>query len=257
VALALDGVLLEPRWLDTSVHRVEAQGLARPLRIALLADLQTDHPGAWEQRVLQATARAEPDLLLLAGDYLQLEEGEPYQEAVRALQAAFRDAALAPALGAYAVRGDIDPDGWEAIFEPLGFHADEQTVTRSLGPLVLTSLSLEASRSSEPPIAAQDRFHVVVGHAPDFALATPPADLLLAGHIHGGQVRLPFLGPPLTLSRVPTAWSAGRTEIPGGGTLIVSRGLGLERGDAPRLRINCRPELVIIDLVPSGFQEQP
>ena len=88
----------------------------------------------------------------------------------------------------------------------------------------------------------------------------PPADLLLAGHVHGGQVRLPFWGPVLTLTSVPRSWAVGRTDFDGGATaggawdggrtLIVSRGIGMERGEAPRLRFLCRPELVVVDLVP-------
>ncbi len=119
-----------------------------------------------------------------------------------------------------------------------------------LGPLQLTLLDPEDARSDAPPVPRVEGFHVVLGHAPDFALAAPPADLLLAGHIHGGQVRIPGWGPLLTLSRVPRSWATGRTELPQGGTLVVSRGLGMERGDAPRLRLGCRPELVVIELVP-------
>jgi predicted MPP superfamily phosphohydrolase len=64
-------------------------------------------------------------------------------------------------------------------------------------------------------------------------------------------VRLPGFGPILTFSQVPRAWAAGRTEIAPGTTLIVSRGLGMERHYAPRLRFLCRPELVFITLQPS------
>ena len=73
---------------------------------------------------------------------------------------------------------------------------------------------------------------------------------LVTGHTHGGQVRLPIIGPLMTLSLVPRGWAAGLTELPGGGKLLVSRGLGMERGYAPRIRFRCRPELMVIDLVP-------
>jgi predicted MPP superfamily phosphohydrolase len=122
--------------------------------------------------------------------------------------------------------------------------------TFDLGLLTLTALDRGDSRRGRHPVPAVPGFHVVLGHAPDFALAAPPADLLLAGHVHGGQVRMPGWGPLLTLSRVPRTWAAGRTDLPGGGTLIVSRGIGLERGDAPRLRLFCRPELVVVELEP-------
>jgi len=63
-------------------------------------------------------------------------------------------------------------------------------------------------------------------------------------------VQLPLIGPLLTLTVVPRNWASGVTEIDAGTTLIVSRGIGMERADAPRLRFLCRPELVVVDLVP-------
>jgi uncharacterized protein len=90
----------------------------------------------------------------------------------------------------------------------------------------------------------------VLGHCPQFAMGNVEADLLLAGHTHGGQVRLPWIGPLTTGCAVPRSWAAGLTELPGGRKLIVSRGTGMERGCAPRIRFLCRPELVVIDLVP-------
>ena len=121
-----------------------------------------------------------------------------------------------------------------------------------LGDIQLTCLSVGDSfdPSLSLPNETPERFHLVLGHAPNFALGKVAADLLVTGHTHGGQVQLPWIGPLMTLSRVPRAWGAGLTELPGGGTLLVSRGIGMERGPAPPIRFLCRPELVVIDLVP-------
>ena len=108
----------------------------------------------------------------------------------------------------------------------------------------------EDSYSTTPPIPRVSSYHVVFGHRPDYAMTHPPGDLLIAGHTHGGQVRLPLLGPLLTLSDVPRAWATGHTVLPWGAHLLVSRGTGMERHEAPRLRFFCRPEVAIIDLVP-------
>ena len=257
VVVAVWSIGIEPRWLEISHHSVVSPKLRTTVRIALVADLQTDRWGRYERRIFEELSLARPDLVLFAGDYLQPDDMPAFEDLLPSIRGALVPACEAADLGCWAVRGDVDPDAWPHIFETANAEVITRATTRDLGPLVLTALNPEEARSELPPIWEVERFHVVMGHAPDFAVVEPPADLLLAGHIHGGQVRLPGLGPLLTLSRVPRAWAAGRTELPWGGTLIVSRGLGLERGDAPRLRLFCRPELVIIDLVPSDPTEDP
>ena len=100
-------------------------------------------------------------------------------------------------------------------------------------------------------IEGRESFHIAMGHSPNFSLGQVEADLLIAGHTHGGQVQLPLVGPLVTLSQVPRSWASGVTEIEPGRTLIVSRGIGMERGNAPRMRFLCRPQLVILDLLPT------
>ena len=73
-----------------------------------------------------------------------------------------------------------------------------------------------------------DRFHIACGHGPDFALANAEADLIVAGHTHGGQVQLPLIGPPLTFSRVPSDWAkGGLVKLDADTYLVVSRGVGM------------------------------
>ena len=116
----------------------------------------------------------------------------------------------------------------------------------------LTCLGLYESFNNrlKVPNPEPDRFHLVLGHTPNFALGAVTADLMVAGHTHGGQVQLPFIGPMITHSVIPHTWAAGLTDLPAGGKLLVSRGIGMERGHAPPMRFLCRPELVVIDLVP-------
>ncbi len=241
---------VEPRWLEVNTHRMHSPTLERPLRVVVVADLQTDRWGWFERRVFERAAALEPDLVLFAGDYLQPDDMPAWEALLPPLQEALIPLCEAASLGCVAVEGDVDPDEWPRIFEPVRAHAVERSQAIVVGPVVVTALSPGDARSDSPPVEAQDRFHIALGHAPDFATAAPPADLLVAGHIHGGQVRVPGYGPVLTLSRVPRDWATGLTALPDGGHLHVSRGLGLERGDAPRLRMFCRPELVVIELEP-------
>ncbi len=251
VMIGLYAFLIEPHWLEISRVTIQSGKLEQPIRVAVIADLQTDHPGEYEKRVFELVAAENPDLILLAGDYLHISDESDYIAAKAALQVVLSSAELEAPLGVYAVRGNTDWGDWADIFAGISVIPFDAISSYDLGPLVLTGLSLQDSGDADLYVSGQNKFHIVLGHKPDFSLGEIHADLLLAGHTHGGQVRLPFIGPLIMVSRVPRSWAAGITQLAPGQHLIVSRGVGMERRNAPRLRFLCRPELVIIDLVPS------
>ncbi len=255
--ICVDAFLIEPHWLAVTRTTIHTPKLQAPVRVAVIADLQTDDLGDYEERVLRLAAAEEPDLILLAGDYLHLTERDRYVAMSASLNQMLQRVDLDAPLGVYAVRGNVDwPDLWREIFAGLPVTTFETSATLDLGPLILTGLTLEDSYNTTLAIDAgdaiggQEKFHVVLGHTPNFSRGQVNADLLIAGHTHGGQVQIPFVGPILTLARVPRSWASGMTTITPGKVLVVSRGIGMERGQAPRLRFLCRPELVILDLVP-------
>ncbi len=90
---------------------------------------------------------------------------------------------------------------------------------------------------------------ILLGHEPDFADTVAqfhPVDLMLAGHTHGGQIRLPLLPamflPAMGVKYVSGLYTVGRTQ------LYVNRGLGTMH--LP-FRLNCPPELTLLILQPA------
>ncbi len=108
------------------------------------------------------------------------------------------------------------------------------------------SPSAEAAFASAVPGAPR----ILLSHNPDFAETLSPdmeVDLVLSGHTHGGQIRLPFSYAPLLPSEFGQKYSGGlvniRDEHP---TLVyVSRGIGV---CAIPLRLNCPPEITLLTL---------
>ncbi|MCB9689298.1 MAG: metallophosphoesterase family protein [Alphaproteobacteria bacterium] len=251
--VGLDGYLVEPHWLEVERFELKAAGLTERLRIAVLADLQSDVWGAYEEGVFHRTMEERPDLIVFPGDFVQVDvNGARYPGQVEAMRRLLP--ILSAPLGQYAVQGNVDwRETWAYdLFADTGVQAVRETQSFQVGPIVLTAVGFYDGFDQHLQLPHEGTFHVAVAHGPDFSLSDEvKADLLIAGHTHGGQVQLPFIGPLLTYSFVPRAWGGGGMhDIGAGRTLVVSRGVGMERAYAPRLRFNCRPEIVIIDLIP-------
>jgi len=250
LVVALDAFVVEPHSLELTRIRLTSEKITEPVTVALLADIQTDLPGSFEERVLDLVKSEDPDLILLAGDYLQIMDPDQYLASVKVLNELFLEADLSPRLGSVAVRGNVDRNGWKGIFQGMDILLFEETTTVDLGPLTLTGVDWLDSENPALEVSGSEKYHIILGHSPNYSLGAIEGDLLLAGHTHGGQIQLPGIGPVMTLSAVPRSWASGLSEIHPDQFLLVSRGIGLERGHAPRLRFLCHPELIMIDLLP-------
>lgn len=257
---------VEPYRLETTHFAWTSsrlEGLTRPVRILQVADIQTDRFGPFESRVAEAMRRLEPDMILFLGDYIQTRDAVAYERLSAEFQAWLRSAGVNPPLGSFAVQGDCEKTpAWTRLFDGTGVTvlSDETRVIALPGcEINLIALGVESSRTSRPELLQRaglgrvpDRLDLYIGHSPDFAdqlLAAGQPFLAMAGHTHGGQVQLPLLGPLITYSRLPRAMADAFAPF-GAGVLSVSRGLGMERIEAPRVRFLCRPELRLVTLLP-------
>jgi uncharacterized protein len=265
LAVYAEAYHLEPQRLGVERHALDLAGCApdaRTLRIVHFSDIQSADVGAYEERALRLGLEQQPDLVVFTGDYLH----ERYPGTAAANRAVFHDLLVrlgldTVPLGAYAVPGDCERGDWAQIFSGTGVRALQNTSARITLPgartLSLVGLDLAASRLRARGVARHvvkqappADLVVVMGHAPEFVMALSgqeKVDLALAGHTHGGQVALPFFGPPITLSRLPRRYAGGLNDYEGI-PLHVSRGVGMERGTAPQIRFLVPPEVCVLDV---------
>jgi uncharacterized protein len=242
-----------------TVELPDARAGRDPIRIALLSDIQFEEVGEHEREAIARLMAQRPDLILLTGDYHQgsRAEFERQRPAIARLFARLR----APG-GVFAVQGDVErPRDFVRTFAGTGIRTlFNETATTRVGDRRLTiggvqlaywrPAAREFARRFERLPAARD-VRILVAHRPDVVLGLRPStrvDLVAAGHTHGGQLQLPLIGPLSTGSRVPRDVAGGGLHTLDGRTIYVSRGVGVERGQAPRLRLGAPPEISLLEL---------
>lgn len=253
--------LVEPARLVVERAAVELpaeRGGHDAIRVALLSDIQFEQVGEHEREAVALLMAQRPDVILLTGDYHQGSRAGFAQQlpAMRRLFARLR----APG-GVYAVEGDSERPGWEAAFAGTGIRTlSNETATTRVRDRALTIGGVELAwwrregrdfmRRFERRPGVRD-VRILVAHRPDPVLRLrrdTRVDLVAAGHTHGGQIQLPLIGPLQTASHVPDDVAAGGLHELAGRTIYVSRGVGVERGQAPRLRFGAPPEISLLTL---------
>mgnify|MGYP000599878649 CR=1 FL=1 len=254
---------VEPERLVLRTVRLETPKLKNPLRILHISDLQAGSIGDYEREIFRRIEAIKPDLILNTGDYLQEVAPATFDSELPKLVALIRK--VNPRFGTYGVFGDTELELYGVPAEQLEPLKLLSSTTVNINPeggrLSIHGLSLFqsqkidwAARSIGSWLEDSDRgeFRILMGHSPDYAMgvAEMPIDLCLAGHTHGGQVRLPIYGPLTTYSKAPKEWSRGfrRVGLP---YLNVSAGAGSNRRNGlPPIRFNCPTEMTLIELVP-------
>jgi hypothetical protein len=255
---------IEPAMLVVREVHIENSSLQVPLRVLHISDIQSARVGRYEERAIDRIKALKPDLVLCTGDFLQPVRPATMQSELPKLSALL--STLQPPLGCYGVYGNVDwllhnrrvPEvGGMKILENAG-------VCVTSGVLRIRIYGLSNRESALPDEAMprlagwmetkeKDEIVLLMGHMPDYAIAASefPADLCLAGHTHGGQVRLPLIGPLVTLTRhVPREWTLGFRKI-GRARLNVSGGIGCEHlSGLPDIRLGCPPEMTLITFGP-------
>ena len=269
--------LAEARSFRLQEHRLPVRAGAPGLTVLHVSDThmqERDRGKARWLRRLPDLLEGEPDLVLATGDLIEDPSGiDPLVEALSELPARYgkwyvlgshdyfhssfpgfvkyftgnRDVLRAKAADTPRLEAGLAATGWTALTNR------SEAVETAGGRIRLSGVD-------DPYIRRDDTSHLgrepgdvlAIGlmHAPEVVsqYALHGYDLVLAGHTHGGQVRVPFAGAVVTNSDLPCALAAGPTRV-GSSWLHVSPGVA--QGKFVPLRFNCPPEATLLSLVPS------
>lgn len=243
-------------------YAVETDKVSKPMRLAVVTDYHGCDYGPDGAELVQAVSALAPDAILLVGDMFSA-DGDPDAELRM-----FRQ--LDSIAFTYYVTGNHEY--WEHNVPQLLAQITETGVTvldQSSVSLVVDGLRINLCGIPDPYAyvdtevalnrAVEDidhpAFTVLMAHRPELIekyAATGSFDLVVSGHAHGGQVRIPGIVNGLCAPNQGwfPKYAGGRYDVDGT-TLIVSRGLSTQRQmGVPR--IFNRPELVLIEICPSS-----
>lgn len=259
--------VIEPFRLRIEQIDIMSEKVSTPVTLLHISDIQAASIGRYEQQVFREIERLQPDMIVHTGDLLQPYFYKDLSEELLKLTQLFRR--LQPPLGIYNVVGNVDwrvnPQEFDHRAGVITLIDRHQRITSDKRNFSLLGLSIASSQGANPASIRQwmqtvcpHDFTLLLGHTPNYVLKVRdlPIDLCLAGHTHGGQVRLPFIGPLLTFSHTPRAWALGYRKIQNL-HLNVSAGIGAEHASQlPAIRFNCPPAMTLFTIQPLSGGEK-
>lgn len=252
------GFYYEPQNLQvTYVDIIAPENFpAQSLRIVQLSDLHVERKTRLEEEVISQVMILEPDLIVLTGDYLSSSSFRDQQsysdtrEILSQLQAPY---------GVFAISGNIDhPYTNQILFKDQNITLLIDAISKiniegdDLYLMGISTMSHQRDAGILQQLKTQlpaEAFSILLYHKPNLVNEAAKAgiDLMLVGHTHGGQINLPLYGAIITRSDYDKRYGQGLFRLDQM-WMYVSRGIGLEGDLAPRIRLFCPPEIVVIDL---------
>lgn len=253
--------LFEPGWVQVENVTVNLPRLAPNFHGTRIAQISDIHMGGWMnaarlQHAADLLLAQKPDLLLLTGDFLighgfNSDSEQHLQDLLDIL------APLAKSIPSFAVLGNHDywtnADAVREMLKQSGITDLTNSVfTLSNGNQHLHLCGVDDIWEGDVRLdelvsrLPNEGSAILLAHEPDFAdtsAATGRFDLQVSGHSHGGQVVIPFYGPPV-LPYLGRKYPSGLYRI-GEMLQYTNRGLGMIN---PPVRFNCPPEITVFNI---------
>lgn len=253
-------------------------GIKKPFRAVVLADLHNNQYGKDNERLLAAVREQKPDAIWIAGDILTASRKTKYNRAILLLKELAGQFPVCYANGNHEHRLKLYPGEYgdaavkyEKALKEIGIDrlVNSHVVLPEIGIAVYGS-EIDKYYYKRFHIGKMDdhyiekllgktnkqQFTVLLAHNPDYfpQYAKWGADLVLSGHVHGGIIRVPFIGKGVLSPavRLFPKYDGGLFRE-GNSTMILSRGLGIH---TIPFRLFNPGELHVVDLKPGGMKEE-
>ena len=252
-------------------YHCENKRLKKPLKIVQLSDLHNKSFGKGNSRLIRAIKELNPDLIIVSGDMYTSLPGKETVTAQKLLEELVKSYPVYYANGNHEQKTKEETEEFGSLYEDyrqklsgMGIHflSNEHVYLKDYN-ISLYGLEIHRHyyRKFRKQILKADQvreylgvpdpssFHMIIAHNPDFfeAYAAWGADLVFAGHVHGGLMRLPILGGVIAPSMKLFPKYDGGEFHEGNATMILSRGLGTH---TLPIRIFNPGELVVVKLTP-------
>lgn len=263
-------LLLSAHALSVSRYTITSQDVSEPIRIIQLTDLHNSEFGKGNRRLIEKIRKLEPDLILLTGDMLN-----QYEESAEVPVTLIRSLSeIAPVYASYGNHESVHEKTFSSDLRAVFQDAGATVVERNWVDVEINNQTLRIggiygyclpgfvyeSRSKENAFLEEfqstDRVKILLCHMPVCWILAQSLDywdidLVFAGHAHGGQVRIPWVGG---LYAPDQGWFPGWCEglfysKDGEHTLVLSRGLGTSKSNVPRF--NNIPEILVLQINPA------
>ena len=252
-------------------YHCEDKRIKKPLTIVQLSDLHNKSFGKDNSRLIRAIREQNPDLIIVSGDMYTSLPGKETVTAQKLMEELVKSYPVYYANGNHEQKTKEETEEFGSLYEDyrkklsgMGIHflSNEHVYLKDYN-ISLYGLEIHRHyyRKFRKQILGADRvqeylgvpdpdsFHVMIAHNPDFFkdYAAWGADLVFAGHVHGGLMRLPVFGGVIAPSMKLFPKYDGGEFRDGTATMILSRGLGTH---TLPIRIFNPGELVVVKLTP-------
>ncbi len=225
-------------------------GLKKGCCFVMISDLHNKVYGKDNQKVMDAIKKAEPDFVVIAGDLVTSHAKESMEPGIRLAKELSLYYKVYYALGNHETKLRLYPEKYKDMYRSLAAQmqqsgvemlVDESCMLPEYG-ICMTGLELERAyfkRFEKKPMekghleqhigtSRKEYCNILIAHNPDYfeEYAAWGADLVLSGHVHGGIMRLPFLGGVIAPSYRLFPKYDGGVFREGKSTMLLGRGMG-------------------------------